>query len=107
MQVEGIAEWEHSAILSTFIKLPFIIKILFCISLSGRFIQMLRYIIILQVEVFNVLFVKEQDQKFVVHCQDCARKIHPRLEGFVILNQYHLHDLIAIYDNFQLKVSLL
>ena len=59
----------------------------------------------LQVEVFNILFVKEQDQKFVVHCQDCARKIHPKLDGFVILNQYHIHDLIYTYDNFQLKVS--
>ena len=27
MQVKSIAEWEHSAILSTFIKLPFVIKI--------------------------------------------------------------------------------
>ena len=27
MLVKSIAEWEHSAILSTFIKLPFIIKI--------------------------------------------------------------------------------
>ena len=28
MQVKSIAEWEHSAILSTLIKLPFVIKIL-------------------------------------------------------------------------------
>ena len=27
MQVKSIAEWEHPAILSTFIKLPFVIKI--------------------------------------------------------------------------------
>ena len=27
MQVESIAEWEHSVILSTFIKLPFVINI--------------------------------------------------------------------------------
>ena len=27
MQVKSIAEWEHSAILSTFIKLPFVIKV--------------------------------------------------------------------------------
>ena len=31
---------EHSAILSSFIKLPFVIKILmFCLFLSGRFTQ--------------------------------------------------------------------
>ena len=54
-------------------------------------------------EVFNVLFVKEQDNKFVVHCHDCAKKVHPRLEGFVVLNQYRLEDLVSIYDNFTLK----
>ena len=35
---------EHSAILSTFIKLPFIIKILLCLFLSGRLRQVLLYI---------------------------------------------------------------
>ena len=32
---------EHSAILSTFIKLPFVIKIVFCLFLSGRLRQVL------------------------------------------------------------------
>ena len=32
---------EHSAILSTFIKLPFAIKTLFCLCLSGRLRQVL------------------------------------------------------------------
>ena len=32
---------EHSAILSTFIKLPCVIKIVFCQFLSGRFTQVL------------------------------------------------------------------
>ena len=35
---------EHSAILLTFIKLPFVIKILFCLFLSGRFTQVLLYL---------------------------------------------------------------
>ena len=35
---------ECSAILSTFIKLPFVIKILFCLFLSSRFTQVLLYI---------------------------------------------------------------
>ena len=39
MQVKGIAE--HSAILSTFIKLPFVIKIDY---FSGRFTQVLLYV---------------------------------------------------------------
>ncbi|XP_060561542.1 lysine-specific demethylase 6A-like isoform X1 [Ruditapes philippinarum] len=58
------------------------------------------YCNVCEVEVFNILFVKEQDNKFVVHCQDCAKKIHPRLEGFVVLNQYRIEDLINIYDNY-------
>ena len=32
-------QWEHSAILSTFIKLPFSLRSLFCLFLSGRFTQ--------------------------------------------------------------------
>ena len=35
---------EHSAILSTFIKLPFVLKIFVCLFLSGCFIQVLLYI---------------------------------------------------------------
>ena len=34
---------EHSAIFLTFIKLPFVIKTLFCLFLSGRFTQVLLY----------------------------------------------------------------
>ena len=36
---------EHSAILSTFIKLPFVIRSLFCLFLSGLFTQVLVYVI--------------------------------------------------------------
>lgn len=60
------------------------------------------YLICLQVEVFDILFVLEQDKKFIVHCQDCARKIHPRLEGFVVLKQYYTQQLCEIFDRFQL-----
>ena len=35
--------WEHSAILLTFIKLPFVIKIFVLSILSGRFTQVLLY----------------------------------------------------------------
>ena len=34
---------EHSAILSTFIKLPFVIRSLFCLFLRGHFTQVLLY----------------------------------------------------------------
>ena len=47
MQVEIIAECskgsKHSAILSTFIKLPFVIKIFALSIVSGRFTQVLLY----------------------------------------------------------------
>ena len=36
---------KHSVILSTFIKLPFVFKILFCLFLSGRFRQVLLYVV--------------------------------------------------------------
>jgi histone demethylase len=52
--------------------------------------------------VFDILFVIEQDRKYVVHCQDCARKISTVFEGFIILNQYRLEELCEIYDRFQL-----
>ena len=35
---------DHSAILSTFIKLPFVIKIVFCLVLIGRLRQVLLYV---------------------------------------------------------------
>ena len=43
MQVKSIAKWEHIAILSTFIKLPFVIKTFLLSILSGRFTQVLLY----------------------------------------------------------------
>ena len=56
----------------------------------------------LQVEVFNFLFVTEQDKKHVVHCLDCARKISPTLNNLVVLNQYKMAELMEVYDSFQL-----
>ena len=42
MQVKNIAEC-YSAIISTFIKLPFVIKTFVCLFLSGRLRQVLLY----------------------------------------------------------------
>ena len=47
MQVKSIAEWEHSAILSTFIKLPFVIKIFVLSIFSGRLRQVSQYITVI------------------------------------------------------------
>jgi histone demethylase len=49
-----------------------------------------------------MLFVKELDKKHVVHCLDCARKINPTLEEFVILEEYTMDELMEVYDNFTL-----
>ena len=40
-------QWEHSAILSAFIKLPFVSKIFVFLLLSGRLRQVLLYSIVL------------------------------------------------------------
>jgi len=55
-----------------------------------------------QAEVFSILFVLEQDKKHIVHCLNCARKISPTLDKFVVLNQYRLDELMEVYDSFQL-----
>lgn len=54
-------------------------------------------------QVYDVLFVREVKKRHVVHCVDCARRTAPTLEGFVVLEEYHLDDLIRIYDLFTLQ----
>lgn len=53
-----------------------------------------------EVEVFNILFVKEMNRKLMVHCQDCARKTSNNLDGFLVLNQYMLDELREVYTGF-------
>lgn len=61
------------------------------------------YCVNCEVEVFNILFVKEVSvNKHVVHCIDCARKISSTLDGFVVLEEYSKQDLMDIYDSFTL-----
>lgn len=55
-----------------------------------------------QAEVFSILFVLEQDEKHIVRCLSCARKVSPTLKNFTILNQYKLDELMDVYDAFQL-----
>jgi hypothetical protein len=55
-----------------------------------------------QVEVFNILFIREQEKRHVVHCMGCARKQTPSLQGFVCLEEYKLSELTQIYDAFVL-----
>lgn len=51
-------------------------------------------------EVFNVLFIREQEKRHVVHCMACARKQSPQLQGIVCLEEYRLSELYQIYDAF-------
>lgn len=53
-------------------------------------------------EVFNILFIREQEKRHVVHCMGCARKQQPSLQGFVCLEEYKLNELMQVYDAFVL-----
>ncbi|XP_017470513.1 PREDICTED: lysine-specific demethylase 6A isoform X1 [Rhagoletis zephyria] len=55
-----------------------------------------------EVEVFNILFIREQEKRHVVHCMACARKLAPNLQGIVCLEEYRLSELLQIYDAFTL-----
>ncbi|KYM77560.1 Lysine-specific demethylase 6A [Atta colombica] len=59
-----------------------------------------------EIEVFNILFIREQEKRHVVHCIDCARKQSPSLEGFVCLEEYRMRDLMDVYDGFTLYTPL-
>uniref|UniRef100_A0A8C2L1Q2 [histone H3]-trimethyl-L-lysine(27) demethylase n=1 Tax=Cyprinus carpio TaxID=7962 RepID=A0A8C2L1Q2_CYPCA len=63
------------------------------------------YCSICEVEVFNLLFVTSESysrKSCVVQCQDCARKASSDLDGFVVLQQYRMEDLMQVYDQFSL-----
>ncbi|XP_030762283.1 lysine-specific demethylase 6A isoform X2 [Sitophilus oryzae] len=53
-----------------------------------------------EVEVFNILFIREQEKRHVVHCMDCARKQSLNLEGFVCLEEYNSQELCDVYNTF-------
>ncbi|XP_031554855.1 lysine-specific demethylase 6A-like isoform X2 [Actinia tenebrosa] len=61
------------------------------------------YCIQCEVEVFNLLFVfVTNNRKHQVYCQDCARKTSSTLEGFSVLNQYTMEELMETYKSFKL-----
>uniref|UniRef100_A0A3P8W076 [histone H3]-trimethyl-L-lysine(27) demethylase n=1 Tax=Cynoglossus semilaevis TaxID=244447 RepID=A0A3P8W076_CYNSE len=67
------------------------------------------YCTICEVEVFNLLFVRREllsKKQHVVHCQDCARKGSATLDDFVVLEQHRMEDLMQVYDQFTLDLSL-
>lgn len=60
------------------------------------------------VEVFDLLFVTSENNSrkmYMVHCEDCARKRSPNLNGVVVLEQYRIDELMNMYDNFTLATA--
>jgi hypothetical protein len=53
-----------------------------------------------EVEVFNLLFVKEIGGKWKIFCVQCARRNN--LDDYVVLQQYPFEELQLIFDRFQL-----
>ena len=56
-------------------------------------------------EVFNLLFVTSESSNrktYVVHCEDCARRLSPALANVVVLEQYSIEELMTTYDSFNL-----
>ncbi|EJD75340.1 JmjC domain-containing protein [Loa loa] len=53
-----------------------------------------------EIEVWNILFVREVNGKFPVYCVQCARKAD--LSNFTVLQQYTFDDLSSVFDQFRL-----
>jgi histone demethylase len=53
-----------------------------------------------EIEVFNLLFVKEISGKWKIFCVQCARRNN--LDDYVVLQQYPVEELQLIFDRFQL-----
>ncbi|KIH67581.1 JmjC domain protein [Ancylostoma duodenale] len=64
--------------------------------------EITHYCTLCEVEVFNILFVKEINGKFPVYCVYCARRAG--LDDFIVLQQLGFHDLVKIFDNMQMNL---
>lgn len=61
---------------------------------------------VFQIEVWNLVFAKPENGKYIVYCVQCARNAD--LNNFRVLQQYTFEELSSTYDNFRLyPVSLL
>ncbi|XP_067948145.1 histone demethylase UTY-like [Watersipora subatra] len=58
-----------------------------------------------ELEVFNILFVREVEKKHVVYCLDCALKISSALDGFVVLRENLTDQLAQKYDSIELHLQ--
>ena len=67
---------------------------------------MLLFVLLVQKEVFNFLFLKQKTARktFHVYCQECALAASAKtLDGFSVLFQYEVDELMAIYDQFRVR----
>ncbi len=62
-----------------------------------------QYCCICEEEVFDLLFVKEDEKIPEVYCLRCSRNRDRRLKGFLCLEEYSLEELYAVCDNFTLR----
>lgn len=69
-------------------------------SLNIYVIKNLKINVGVQIEVWNLLFVREVNGKYPVYCVQCARKAD--FTNFAILQQYTFDDLSTIFDQFRL-----
>uniref|UniRef100_A0A915MYF2 JmjC domain-containing protein n=1 Tax=Meloidogyne javanica TaxID=6303 RepID=A0A915MYF2_MELJA len=56
-----------------------------------------------EIEVFNILFVKEISGKWKIFCFKCAKRNN--LDEYVVLQQYPFEELQLIFDRFQLQIT--
>ena len=78
---------EHSAILSTFNRLPFFIKIFFCLFLSGRLRQVLLYLTILDALNYEAFFISFNGSSHICsYLHGACIKVS---KGAKIRNQYN------------------
>uniref|UniRef100_A0A1I8BMQ8 JmjC domain-containing protein n=1 Tax=Meloidogyne hapla TaxID=6305 RepID=A0A1I8BMQ8_MELHA len=56
-----------------------------------------------EIEVFNILFVKEISGKWKIFCFKCAKGNN--LDEYVVLQQYPFEELQLIFDRFQLQIA--
>ncbi|PAV63972.1 hypothetical protein WR25_02724 isoform A [Diploscapter pachys] len=64
--------------------------------------EITHYCTLCEIEVFNILFVKEVNGKFPVYCVYCSRRCG--LEDFIVLQQIPFVDLQKIYDEMTLNL---
>uniref|UniRef100_A0A0N4ZK20 JmjC domain-containing protein n=1 Tax=Parastrongyloides trichosuri TaxID=131310 RepID=A0A0N4ZK20_PARTI len=65
--------------------------------------EVTHYCTLCEIEVFNILFVKEnQGGVYNVFCANCSRKSNQQFDEFIVLQQISLESLCETFDLFQL-----